>query len=166
MALTMANWHVQVINSSGQFMITNCQLILPTYLQMKNSNLFSLHKWPPSHPVQAEGNASKLLKKPAYEYSECGNKNTLICCCSFSARNRRKNGGGQSNANGGNDVFNVPKNLDVQLETSSVQVSDLIQLRFYAEYQWLLDFALYAIMVYTLTEVSLYHKTCQTKTTS
>ena len=86
--------------------------------------------------------------------------------CSFSARNRRKNGGGQSNANGGNDVFNVPKNIDVQLETSSVQVSDLIQLRFYAEYQWLLDFALYAIMVYTLTEVSLYQKTCQTTTTS
>ena len=55
-------------------------------------------------------------------------------------------------------MFNVPKNIDVQLETSSVQVSDLIQLRFYAEYQWLLDFALYAIMVYTLTEVSLYQK--------
>jgi len=75
---------------------------------------------------------------------------------SGSARNRRKNGGGQSNANGGNDVFNVPKNIDVQLETSSVQVSDLIQLRFYAEYQWLLDFALYAIMVYTLTESYIY----------
>ena len=90
---------------------------------------------------------------------KCGNKNTTnTLICSISARNRRKNGGGQSNANGGNDVFNVPKNLDVQLETSSVQVSDLIQLRFYAEYQWLLDFALYAIMVYTLTEVSLYQK--------
>ena len=140
-------------------MITNCQLILLTYLQMKNSNLFSLHKWPPSHRVQAEGDTSKSLTKPAYEYSECSIKNTTnTLICSFSARNRRKNGGGQSNANGGNDVFNVPKNLDVQLETSSVQVSDLIQLRFYAEYQWLLDFALYAIMVYTLTEVSLYQK--------
>ena len=41
----------------------------------------------------------------------------------------------------------------MQLETTKVTVTDIVQLRFYAEFQWLIDFALYAIVVYTFTEV-------------
>jgi len=70
------------------------------------------------------------------------------------SRNRRNNR--HQNGNATNGVFNVPKSLDVQLDTTSVEVADLIQLRFYPEYQWLLDFAIYAIMVYTVTESYIY----------
>ena len=62
---------------------------------------------------------------------------------------------GNKNGDAGtNGHFNVPRNIDIQLETAKVSKADICQLRFYAEYQWLVDFALYALLVYTLTEVS------------
>ena len=51
------------------------------------------------------------------------------------------------------NTFHVPKQNDLQLETTQVTLSDVVQLRFYSEYQWLLDFALYALIVYFTTEV-------------
>ncbi len=68
-------------------------------------------------------------------------------------RNDHKNGG--ANVNGGETIetFNVPKQNDLQLETARVSVIDVVQLRFYSEYQWLLDFSLYSLIVYVLTEV-------------
>ena len=60
--------------------------------------------------------------------------------------------------NGTNGVdsgtFYVPKQNDIQLETTKVTLTEVVQLRFYSEYQWLLDFAFYALFVYTFTEVS------------
>lgn len=32
---------------------------------------------------------------------------------------------------------------------------DVVHLKFYSEYQWLLDFAVYSSLVYILTEVSI-----------
>ena len=52
------------------------------------------------------------------------------------------------------DVFHVPRNLDIQLESAKVTALDVVHLKYYTEYQWLLDFSLYAIIVYILTEVS------------
>ena len=61
---------------------------------------------------------------------------------------------GHKNGDAGtNGHFNVPRNIDLQLETSRVTKLDIVQLRFYAEYQWLVDFAIYALIVYALTEV-------------
>jgi len=54
------------------------------------------------------------------------------------------------------DVFNVPRGLPVQLEKTPVVWSDLAQLRFYDEYQWLVDFSLYAILVYISTEAYIF----------
>ena len=51
------------------------------------------------------------------------------------------------------DSFTVPRNLDIQLETSKITPLDAIQLHYYTEYQWLLDFSVCALVVYTLTEV-------------
>ncbi len=51
------------------------------------------------------------------------------------------------------DVFNIPRNLPVQLEKTPVTWGDLAQLRFYDEYQWLVDFSVYALLVYFVTEV-------------
>lgn len=51
------------------------------------------------------------------------------------------------------ESFHVPRNLDLTLETTKVGPLDVIHLRYYTEYQWLLDFSLYAAFVYILTEV-------------
>lgn len=51
------------------------------------------------------------------------------------------------------DVFHVPRNLGITLESAKVSSLDVIHLKFYTEFQWLLDFSLYASMVYILTEV-------------
>lgn len=53
------------------------------------------------------------------------------------------------------DVFHVPRNLDIQLESAKVTVLDVVHLKYYAEYQWLLDFSVYTTIVYVLTEVSM-----------
>merc|ERR1719361_2029068 len=65
----------------------------------------------------------------------------------------KKERNGHGNGNGVDNTFYVPKQNDLQLETTQVTLSDVVQLRFYSEYQWLLDFALYALLVYFTTEV-------------
>lgn len=72
-----------------------------------------------------------------------------------------KGGGGKSGGKGGggngggedNGGFTVPRNLDLSLETSRLGPGEVIQLKFYSEYQWLLDFSLCAVLVYIITEV-------------
>lgn len=71
----------------------------------------------------------------------------------------KTNKGGKKGRHGGpengkvNDTFHIPKNLDIQLQKSKVMLLDIIHLRFYTEYQWLLDFSVYAVAVYFLTEL-------------
>ncbi|KDR24097.1 transmembrane protein 161B [Zootermopsis nevadensis] len=63
---------------------------------------------------------------------------------------------GRNNENGKTaETFHIPRNLDIKLETSKVTALDVVHLKFYSEYQWLLDFAVYSSVVYILTEV--YH---------
>lgn len=50
----------------------------------------------------------------------------------------------------------VPKNLELQLDSTAVRPDDMLQLHFYAEYQWLLDFAICALVVYIITEFYYY----------
>lgn len=49
--------------------------------------------------------------------------------------------------------FMIPKNLEFQLESAKVQPYDLMQLHFYAEFQWLVDFAACTVLVYAVTEL-------------
>lgn len=49
--------------------------------------------------------------------------------------------------------FTVPRTIDIALDTAPVEAVDLLQLRFYPDYQWLVDFSLSAGVVYFLTEV-------------
>lgn len=60
---------------------------------------------------------------------------------------------GKSMTNGKPETFHVPRNLDVQLETAKVSRLDVIHLKYYADYQWLIDFTLYSFVVYIITEV-------------
>ncbi|GLG97663.1 Uncharacterized protein GBIM_04385 [Gryllus bimaculatus] len=54
------------------------------------------------------------------------------------------------------DSFHIPRNLDIQLETAKVTALDVIHLRYYSEYQWLVDFSFYSTLVYITTEVYQY----------
>lgn len=66
----------------------------------------------------------------------------------------KKNFKHQTNGKQSN-TFHVPRNLEIQLETTKVTRLDVLHLRFYTEYQWLVDFSIYAGIVYVLTEVKI-----------
>nr|CAH7714991.1 unnamed protein product [Callosobruchus chinensis] len=53
------------------------------------------------------------------------------------------------------DVFKVPRSLDIKLEKAKVSHLDVIHLRYYTEYLWLVDFSAYSAVVYAITEM--YH---------
>lgn len=55
--------------------------------------------------------------------------------------------------NGVQHTFHIPRNVDVQLETAKVTTFDVIHLKYYTDYQWLMDFVVYSAIVYVVTEV-------------
>lgn len=62
--------------------------------------------------------------------------------------------------NGNDDksnTFHVPRNLDIQLEMTKVTHYDVTKLRYYTEYQWLVDLSLYACIIYVVSEVYHYY---------
>lgn len=70
----------------------------------------------------------------------------------------KKNNKLHSNGKNTVDTFHIPRSLDVKLETAKVTNLDIIHLRYYVEYQWLVDFSVYAAIVYTATEVNIKFK--------
>uniref|UniRef100_A0A8C6T6Y3 Transmembrane protein 161A n=1 Tax=Neogobius melanostomus TaxID=47308 RepID=A0A8C6T6Y3_9GOBI len=54
--------------------------------------------------------------------------------------------------NGESKPLTVPKDIDLHLEKAPVRVIDALVLRFFLEYQWLIDFAVYASGVFIFTE--------------
>ena len=63
---------------------------------------------------------------------------------------------GSNGTNQVNSTFNVPRNIDLQLITAPVELTDLVQLRYYQEYQWLIDFSCYSLITYILSEIYIY----------
>ncbi|XP_048007558.1 transmembrane protein 161B [Leguminivora glycinivorella] len=61
--------------------------------------------------------------------------------------------GGKHEQNGKAETFHVPRSLEIQLETAPVTALDVIHLRYYTEYQWIVDFSLYTSIVYILSEI-------------
>ncbi|XP_015917310.1 transmembrane protein 161B [Parasteatoda tepidariorum] len=118
-------------------------MIMASILQ-KISAHFSIARWLLSHrlirylhPTDEELlSVAGLQRKPNLEKSKKKGKN-------------RRDDSGDSE-------FMVPKNLELQLDVAAVQPVDMIQLHYYSEYQWLLDFALCTIIVYTVTEIYYY----------
>lgn len=51
------------------------------------------------------------------------------------------------------DNLTVPKSIHIQLESSPIDALDVIQLKFYTEYQWLIDFTFCTFFVYIVTEI-------------
>lgn len=65
----------------------------------------------------------------------------------------KRNSKPQTNGKTSGDTFHISRSLDVQLKSTKVTSLDITYLRFYTEYQWLVDFAMYAGIVYVITEV-------------
>lgn len=68
-----------------------------------------------------------------------------------------KGGKGNSKTNSGQDngTFTVPRSTDIVLEKSIIVPTEVMQLKYYPEYMWLMDFSLCAAIVYFITEVYL-----------
>uniref|UniRef100_A0A8D8PRA7 Transmembrane protein 161B n=1 Tax=Cacopsylla melanoneura TaxID=428564 RepID=A0A8D8PRA7_9HEMI len=62
-------------------------------------------------------------------------------------------GGGGEQFSQTKETFHVPKNINLELQSAKITSLDVVHLRYYPEYQWLLDYALYSLVVYILTEV-------------
>lgn len=54
--------------------------------------------------------------------------------------------------NGESKPLTVPKDIDLHLEKAPVNVMDALVLRFFLEYQWLIDFAVYSTGIFLFTE--------------
>lgn len=63
-----------------------------------------------------------------------------------------RNGGGDAFSHT-KETFHVPKNINLELQSAKITQLDVVHLRYYSEYQWLLDYSLYSLVVYTLTEL-------------
>lgn len=64
--------------------------------------------------------------------------------------------GEKGNKNGSVDTsgtFHVPRSLELSLDTSPITQFDVVHLRYFTEYQWLVDFSLYAFIVYVASEI-------------
>ncbi|XP_063056074.1 transmembrane protein 161A [Engraulis encrasicolus] len=64
-----------------------------------------------------------------------------------SKKDRRQNGN-----RGEPKPLTVPRDIDLHLESTPVGVMDALVLRFFVEYQWLIDFAVYATGIFLFTE--------------
>ncbi|CAH1175597.1 unnamed protein product [Phaedon cochleariae] len=67
----------------------------------------------------------------------------------------KRNGRTPTNGKSPVDTFHVPRSLDIKLDSIKITSMDVIHLRYYNEYQWLVDFSLYAATVFLTTEI--YH---------
>lgn len=70
-------------------------------------------------------------------------------------KNKKDHRHKQNNVDDKSNTFHVPRNLDIQLEVTKVTSYDVANLRYYTEYQWLVDFSLYATIIYVISEI--YH---------
>ncbi|XP_056639805.1 transmembrane protein 161B [Diorhabda sublineata] len=65
----------------------------------------------------------------------------------------RKNAKIQTNGKTTTDTFHIPRSLDIKLDSVKITNLDVIHIRYYTEYQWLVDFSVYTFGVYVTTEL-------------
>ncbi|CAG9839530.1 unnamed protein product [Diabrotica balteata] len=65
----------------------------------------------------------------------------------------RKNPKAQTNGKTTVDTFHIPRSLDIKLDSIKITRQDVIHIRYYTEYQWLVDFSVYAAVIYGATEL-------------
>ncbi|KAH7945739.1 hypothetical protein HPB49_015009 [Dermacentor silvarum] len=79
---------------------------------------------------------------------------------SFKGKNKRekwRNRNGSLDDGKDYEEFLVPKSIPVVLQAAPITAEEALQLRFYTDYQWLMDFAVHAVLVYAVTEAYRYY---------
>ncbi|XP_075549563.1 transmembrane protein 161-like emei [Dermacentor variabilis] len=79
---------------------------------------------------------------------------------SFKGKNKRekwRNRNGSLDDGKDYEEFLVPKSIPVVLQAAPITANEALQLRFYTDYQWLMDFAVHAVLVYSITEAYRYY---------
>lgn len=79
---------------------------------------------------------------------------------SFKGKGRRekwRNRNGSVDDGKDYEEFLVPKSVPVVLQAAPITADEALQLRFYTDYQWLMDFAVHAVVVYAITEAYRYY---------
>ncbi|XP_037105899.1 transmembrane protein 161A [Syngnathus acus] len=72
--------------------------------------------------------------------------------CALAGKQMPKTNRRDRRQNGENKPLTVPKDIDLHLEKAPVNAMDALVLRFFLEYQWLIDFSVYATAVFLFTE--------------
>lgn len=72
--------------------------------------------------------------------------------CALAGKQMPKQSRRDRRQNGESKPLTVPKDIDLHLEKAPVNTMDALVLRFFLEYQWLVDFAVYATVVFLFTE--------------
>lgn len=72
--------------------------------------------------------------------------------CALAGKQMPKQNRRDRRQNGESKPLTVPKDIDLHLEKAPVNVIDALVLRFFLEYQWLVDFAVYAMGIFLFTE--------------
>uniref|UniRef100_UPI0037E79451 transmembrane protein 161A n=1 Tax=Semicossyphus pulcher TaxID=241346 RepID=UPI0037E79451 len=72
--------------------------------------------------------------------------------CALAGKQMPKQNRRDRRQNGENKPLTVPKDIDLHLDKAPVNAIDALVLRFFLEYQWLIDFAVYAMGVFLFTE--------------
>lgn len=69
------------------------------------------------------------------------------------SKGRHRNNKHQNNLASSGEQFKVPKNTEFVLEACLIRPNDLVELKYYPEYQWLIDFGFCASIVFVATEL-------------
>ncbi|KAH8411130.1 hypothetical protein KR222_003849, partial [Zaprionus bogoriensis] len=72
-------------------------------------------------------------------------------------KHKHQNGVGNGAAGTAAQQFHIARSIEVELETTPVLERDVVHLRYFSEYQWLLDFSVYAGIVYVCSEIFHYY---------
>ncbi|KAM7410212.1 hypothetical protein PAMA_001588 [Pampus argenteus] len=72
--------------------------------------------------------------------------------CALAGKQMPKQNRRDRRQNGESKPLTVPKDIDLHLDKAPVNAMDALVLRFFLEYQWLVDFAVYAAGVFLFTE--------------
>ena len=74
-----------------------------------------------------------------------------LCAAAHVPKPTRKTRGRRDS--GGNDEVTIPKSTAISLDLAKVRYIDVLQLHFYSDFQWLIDFSVCSIVVYIISEV-------------
>lgn len=124
-------------------------LVMVSIIQ-KVSPHFSLAKW-----ILCSTGLTRFLHPTDEDLKNLAGFNKKDAKDGKGGKHKGNKGGKNGHVENASATFNIPRNLDVQLETAKISQFDVVHLRYFTEYQWLIDFSVYSIIVYTISEV--YH---------